>query len=59
MIPAETIPGIPEGGEEKDGRGEFKYDFFWYIIRTFVNATMVPHHKNKEIHKKRVGYRII
>jgi hypothetical protein len=36
MIFVETIPGIKEGGDEKD---------WWrgYIVRSFVNATMYSH----------------
>jgi hypothetical protein len=44
MIPVETITGIGGGRKkENDGRGDFKYDIFEYIVRTFVNATMYPH----------------
>jgi hypothetical protein len=28
--------------KENDGGSEFKYDV-WYIVRTFVNATMYPY----------------
>jgi hypothetical protein len=41
MIPIETIPGMGGGIKERDGGDEFKYDI-WYIVRTFVNATMYP-----------------
>jgi hypothetical protein len=40
MTPVETVPGM--GGAGKKGecwRGEFKYDIFQCIVRTFVNAT--------------------
>jgi hypothetical protein len=30
-----------QGIKETSGRGEFKYDI-WYVVRTFVNATMYP-----------------
>jgi hypothetical protein len=43
MIPVETIPGMEgEGERESSGGGEFKYDIFDNIVRTFVNATMYP-----------------
>jgi hypothetical protein len=44
MIPVETISGI-EGGEIKEngGGGESKYDIFYIIVRTFINAAMYPH----------------
>jgi hypothetical protein len=36
MIPVETIPGIRGGGMKESSGGEY----IWYIVRTFVNATM-------------------
>jgi hypothetical protein len=47
MIPVETIPGMGgEGIKENDGGGKFNYD--WYIVRTFVNVTIYPQHNNKK-----------
>jgi hypothetical protein len=40
MIPVETIPGMGRGWD----KGEWiKVWYIWYIVRTFVNATMYPH----------------
>jgi hypothetical protein len=47
MRPVETIPGMGRGEiKENVTGGEFKYDIF--DIRTFVNATIHPQHKNKK-----------
>jgi hypothetical protein len=44
IIPVETIPGKGvEGIKENDGRGWIQVWSTWYIVRTFVNATMYPH----------------
>jgi hypothetical protein len=44
MVPVETISEWGEESiKENGGRSEFKYDTFWYIIRTFGIATMYPH----------------
>jgi hypothetical protein len=44
--PVGTIPEIGRGRvKENDGEGEFNY----YIIGTFVNATMYSQHNNKKI----------
>jgi hypothetical protein len=52
MIPVETVPGIRGVGmKESSGGGEFKYDI-WYIIRTFVNATMYRHSAIKNFNKR-------
>jgi hypothetical protein len=33
MIPVETVPGIRGGGmKESSGRGEFKYNFFFFLF---------------------------
>jgi hypothetical protein len=46
MRPVETIPGMGRGGiKENDKEGDFNYDT-WYIVRTFVNATMDSQHNN-------------
>jgi hypothetical protein len=44
MILVETIPGM-EGERDKgeQWRGWNQVWYIWYIIRTFVNATMYPH----------------
>jgi hypothetical protein len=43
MIPVETVPGIREGRMKDRSRGgEFKYDIFDNIVRTFINANNVP-----------------
>jgi hypothetical protein len=43
MIPVETVPGIGGVGvKDSSGRGEFEYDYIWYIVKTFVNDTMYP-----------------
>jgi hypothetical protein len=49
MIPVETIPGM--GGRENKGeywRGQFKYDIFKALLRTFVNGTMYQHNNRKK-----------
>jgi hypothetical protein len=39
-----TVPGIGVGGmEERSGGGGIQVWCIWYIVRTFVNATMYPH----------------
>jgi hypothetical protein len=44
MIPVETNPGMGEVGiKENGGGGEFKYDIFYILLRTFVNVTMYPY----------------
>jgi hypothetical protein len=42
-----TVETIPEMGgiKENDGGSEFKY--IWYIVRSFMNATMYLQHNNK------------
>jgi hypothetical protein len=41
MMPVVTVPGRGEGKtKDNDGGGEFKYDIFDTLLRTFVNATM-------------------
>jgi hypothetical protein len=44
IIPVETIPGMREIKE--NGRGGWIQ--VWYIVRTFVNATMYPHPAQQE-----------
>jgi hypothetical protein len=42
MRSVETVPVMGGGRiKENDSGDEFKYT--WYIVRTFVNATMYPH----------------
>jgi hypothetical protein len=46
MIPVETVPGI--GGRMKKSSvegsgGGIQVWYIWYIVRTFLNATMSPH----------------
>jgi hypothetical protein len=43
MILIETIPGMRGVIKENSGGGEFKYDIFDILLRTFVNTTMYPH----------------
>jgi hypothetical protein len=47
MTLAETVPGTREGGirgEEKRVVEEWIQVWgIWYIVRTFINATMYPH----------------
>jgi hypothetical protein len=44
MIPVETIPGMGEGGDEREWwRGSIQVGYICYSVRTFVNATMYPH----------------
>jgi hypothetical protein len=46
MRPVETVPGMGRRGiRENDGGGKFNYDIWytWYIVRTFINATMYPY----------------
>jgi hypothetical protein len=43
MMLVETIPGIGRGMGESSGGGEFKYDIFDNIVRTFINTIMYPH----------------
>jgi hypothetical protein len=40
MMPVETVPGIREGDEKEQWRGQIQVWYNWYIARTFVNATM-------------------
>jgi hypothetical protein len=52
MRPVETLPGMGAGVIKENGEeGELKYDTF--DIRTLVNATMYPQHKNKTFLKRR------
>jgi hypothetical protein len=42
VIPVETIPGM--GGDKGEWwKGWIQVWYIWYIVRTFVNATMYPH----------------
>jgi hypothetical protein len=44
MIPIEITPGMGEKGIKKNDRGGWIQVWHnWYIVRTFVNATMYPH----------------
>jgi hypothetical protein len=39
MRPVQTVAGMEERRVKRnEGGAEFKYDFFVYIVRTFVNA---------------------
>jgi hypothetical protein len=52
--PVETIPGMGRWEiKENDGGGWIQVCYIWYILRTFVNATMHPQHNNKTITLKR------
>jgi hypothetical protein len=47
MIPVETVTGITGEGEKGEWwRGWIQVWYIWYIVRTFVNATMYPQHRN-------------
>jgi hypothetical protein len=46
-----------KGIKENGGGGEFKYDNIWYIVRTFVNATMYAHPAQQQ-KKKTSNYTI-
>jgi hypothetical protein len=48
MRPAETIPGMRGGRiRENDEGGKFKYIIFYiFIVQTFVNIVMYPHHND-------------
>jgi hypothetical protein len=49
MIPAETIPEIGAREDKEHGGGEwFQVLYIWYVVRTFVNATMYPHPAQNE-----------
>jgi hypothetical protein len=44
MIPVDTVPGIEEGGDEREQqRGWIQVWYIWYIVSTFVNTPMYPH----------------
>jgi hypothetical protein len=44
MIPIETIPGMGGGeGEWLVNSRWIQVWYIWYIVRTFVDATMYPH----------------
>jgi hypothetical protein len=44
MIAVETVPGILGGGDKgEQWRRWIQGWYIWYIVRTFVNATMYPH----------------
>jgi hypothetical protein len=44
MIPVETVPVIRgKGMKESSGGRRIQVWYIWYIVRTFVNATMYPH----------------
>jgi hypothetical protein len=44
MRPDETSPGMGEEGDKRQWwRGWIQLWYIWYIVRTFINATMYPH----------------
>jgi hypothetical protein len=44
MIPTETILRLGGGGGKwEQWMGWVQILYIWYIVRTFVNATMYPH----------------
>jgi hypothetical protein len=43
MISVETMPGMGEGDKGEWWRGWIQVPYIWYIVRTFINATMHPH----------------
>jgi hypothetical protein len=44
MISVETTPGGVRGGDEGEWcKGWIQVWYIWYIVRTFVNATMYYH----------------
>jgi hypothetical protein len=48
LRPAVIVSGLGRGRrEETSGKGEFKYDIFDIIIRTFVNSTSTHSSKKK------------
>jgi hypothetical protein len=56
-ITVETLPGIG-GGEDKEwGQEQIQLCYIWYIITTFISATMYPYpaqqkrKKNKNMRK--------
>jgi hypothetical protein len=42
LIPVETVPGMGEEDKGEWWRGQIQVWYIWYIVRTFVNATMYP-----------------
>jgi hypothetical protein len=42
MIPVETTPWM-EGGKEEQRRGWVYVWYSWWIVRTFINATVYSH----------------
>jgi hypothetical protein len=49
MRPVKTIPKMGEGRiKENDGSMWIQLCYIWYIIRTFINATMYPQYNNKK-----------
>jgi hypothetical protein len=50
MRPVETVSGIRGGGMRKSSGGEWiQVWYIWYIVRTFINATMYPHTAHNKI----------
>jgi hypothetical protein len=44
MRPVETIPGMGGGEDKGEGWKEWiQLWYIWYIVRTFVNATVYPY----------------
>jgi hypothetical protein len=44
MIPVKSFPGMGGGRDKGEWwRGWIQVWYSWYIVRTFVNATMYPH----------------
>jgi hypothetical protein len=62
MIPVEAIPGIGgtgAGDERELLRRWIHVWYFWYILRTYVDATMFSHPAQQWWKKKRLGHGIV
>jgi hypothetical protein len=49
MLTVETIPGMEGRGDKREWwRGWIQVWYSWYIVRTFVNATMCSSQRNNK-----------
>jgi hypothetical protein len=54
MIPVRITPGMGSRGDKEEWwKGWIQPWYIWYIARTFANATMYPHTRQKEKRRKK------